>query len=113
MPKRTDGTSHSPGQETAAPPLPDLRGVSLRMLRTCDDAAVAAAVESTLHTPEALSRVWRSTGGQGGIANRQPGGAQANGGERSGGRHEAPERQGVFRSTCGPRGDGTGHDAAL
>jgi hypothetical protein len=113
VPKWTDGTSRSPGQEIGAPPLPDLRGMTLRMLRTCDDAAVTAAVESALHTPESLSRVWRSTGGQGGIASRQTSGTQVNGGGRSGGRSGTSGGRDVFRSTCGAGGDSTGHDAAL
>lgn len=113
VPKWTDGTSHSPGQEFAAPPLPDLRGVTLRMLKTCDDAAVTAAVESALHTPEALSRVWRSTGGQGGSGKRETAAARVNRGGMSGGRDATSGGRGAFRSTCGPGGDSTGHDAAL
>lgn len=66
VPKRTDGTSRSPGQESAeSPPLPDLTGFDLRTLRTSEDPAVTAAVESTLSRPERLTRVWRSTGSEG------------------------------------------------
>ncbi|MBO8194992.1 hypothetical protein ITI46_25540 [Streptomyces oryzae] len=98
MPKRTEGASRSPGRGPDAappPPLPDLTGVTLRALRTCDDPAVTAAVESALQTPEELSRVWRSSGtNSGGGRLRRSGVAQPNTARAAG-------KRGVIRSTFG------------
>ncbi len=99
VPKRTEGTVRSPGRRPAAapqPPLPDLTGVSLRALRTCDDPAVTAAVESTLHAPEELSRVWRSSGTQGGQVERRHSGTPQVNTPRTG------RKRGAIRSTSGP-----------
>jgi len=99
VPKRTVGTSRSPGRQpqAAPPPLPDLTGVSLRTLRTCDDPAVTAAVESTLRTSRELSRMWRSDGTNGG------GGVLPSGPGRAEGRR-ACGKQYAFRSFSGPGG---------
>ncbi|MGI5348867.1 hypothetical protein ACQEU8_11825 [Streptomyces sp. CA-250714] len=98
MPKRTEGASRSPGRgPDAAPssPLPDLTDVTLRALRTCDDPAVTAAVESALRDPAELARVWRSSGTDGGGGKlRRPGDARADS-YRTGG------KRGVIRSTFG------------
>ncbi|MET9858510.1 hypothetical protein ABZY93_04150 [Streptomyces smyrnaeus] len=98
MPKRTEGASRSPGRgPDAAPPspLPDLTGLTLRALRTCDDPAVTAAVESALRAPEELSRVWRSSGTEGGRGRpRLSGVGQANSARAAG-------KRGVIRSTFG------------
>jgi hypothetical protein len=99
VPKRTEGTSRSTGrgpESALQPPLPDLTGVTLRTLRTCDDPTVTAAVESALRAPEELSRVWRSSGTQGGNRrSRQAGAARTD-------TARAEAEWGVIRSTSGP-----------
>ena len=96
VPKRTEGASRSPGRgpdAAAPPPLPDLTGVTLRALRTCDDPAVTAAVESALSAPEELSRVWRSSGTNGG------GGKLPRSGVAQPNSTRAAGQRGVIRST--------------
>ncbi|WP_431981957.1 hypothetical protein [Streptomyces qinglanensis] len=99
MPKRTEGTSRSPGRGpdgAPQPPLPDLTGVTLRALWTCDDPAVTAAVDSTLRAPQELSRVWRSSGNEGGRGTRRHSGTPQVNTARTG------RKRGAIRSTSGP-----------
>ncbi|WP_369199865.1 hypothetical protein [Streptomyces sp. PU-14G] len=95
MAVRTDGTSRGPGRQTEAapPPLPDLTGLTLRALRTCDDPAVTAVVENTLRDGEELSRMWRSgTKGGEGVDGE---------GHISQGASRAGERKSVFQTISG------------
>lgn len=91
MPKRTGGTSRSPGRESEGPvSLPDLSAFDLRTLRTSDDSTVADAVEWALRGPDRFRIFWAAEGGQGGDGgSKKPcGGREHSTGER----HSVPER---------------------
>lgn len=68
MPKLGRGASAEAGiDNTGSPPLPDLTGVDLHVLRTSDDPAVRAAVDDVLRDPYRYTGLWwGSDGEQGG-----------------------------------------------
>ncbi|MFC4493691.1 hypothetical protein ACFPA8_06020 [Streptomyces ovatisporus] len=62
MPKQGRGTSAGADLDHGGrPPLPDLTGVDLRLLRVTDDPAVHAAVDDVLRGPERFTGKWWGT----------------------------------------------------
>ncbi|MGH3312230.1 MAG: hypothetical protein ACRDP3_16855 [Streptomyces sp.] len=70
MPKQGRGTSSGTDLERAGtPPLPDLTGVDLCVLRAMDAPALLAAVDAVLDRPERFTETWwGDDGGQAGKA---------------------------------------------
>ena len=49
---------------TGSPPLPDLTGVDLHVLRVADDPAVRAAVDDVLRDPHRYTDLWWGSDGE-------------------------------------------------
>ena len=59
MPKQGRGTSAQAGPASVGtPPLPDLTGVDLHVLRTSEDPVLLAAVDEVLRGPERFTETW-------------------------------------------------------
>lgn len=59
MPKLGRGAPAAAGTDsTGSPPLPDLTGVDLHVLRVADDPAVRAAVDDVLRDPYRYTDLW-------------------------------------------------------
>lgn len=69
MPKQGRGASAVAGTgSTGSPPLPDLTGIDLHVLRVADDPAVLAAVDDVLRSPYRYTGTWwGQDGGTGGL----------------------------------------------
>lgn len=70
MPKQGRGASADAGTDNVgSPPLPDLTGIDLHVLRVADDPAVRAAVDDVLRSPyRYIGTWWGADGGNGGKA---------------------------------------------